>query len=68
MIRKYARFSDLFTEKGEYKLTDEVAARPIRKRSRISTKKVYLNIDGRANLLFGALGGSIFKFFPLPDR
>ena len=64
--QKYARFSDLFTEKGEYKLTDEVSKAH---KQKIKTKyeESILNIDGRANLLFGALGGTIFKFFPLPD-
>lgn len=64
--QKYARFSDLFTEKGEYKLTEEVSAAH-KKKIKNKYEESILNIDGRANLLFGALGGSIFKFFPLPD-
>ena len=64
--QKYARFSDLFTEKGGYKLTEEVAAAH-KKKIKTKYEESILNIDGRANLLFGALGGSIFKFFPLPD-
>ena len=63
--QKYARFSDLFTEKGEYKLTEEVSAAH-KKKIKTKYEESILNIDGRANLLFGALGGSIFKFFPLP--
>ena len=64
--QKYARFSDLFTEKGEYKLTEVVAAAH-KKKIKNKYEESILNIDGRANLLFGALGGSIFKFFPLPN-
>ena len=64
--QKYARFSDLFTEKGEYKLTDEVA-KAHKKKIKDKYEESILNIDGRANLLFGALGGTIFKFFPLPE-
>ncbi len=62
--QKYARFSDLFTDKGEYKLNNEVA---IAHKKKIKTKyeESILNIDGRANLLYGALQGNIFKFFPL---
>ena len=62
--QKYARFSDLFTDKGEYKLNNEVA---IAHKKKIKTKyeESILNIDGRANLLYGTLQGSIFKFFPL---
>ena len=64
--QKYARFSDLFSEKGEYKLTDEVA-KAHKKKIKTKYEESILNIDGRANLLFGALGGTIFKFFPLPE-
>ena len=64
--QKYARFSDLFTEQGEYKLTEEVASAH-KKKIKDKYEESVLNIDGRANLLFGALGGSIFKFFPLPE-
>ena len=64
--QKYARFSDFFTDKGVYKLTDEVASAH-KKKIKDKYEESILNIDGRANLLFGALGGSIFKFFPLPN-
>ena len=64
--QKYARFSDFFTEKGVYKLTDEVSSAH-KKKIKDKYEESILNIDGRTNLLFGALGGSIFKFFPLPD-
>jgi cytochrome c-type biogenesis protein CcsB len=61
--QKYARFSDLFTEQGVYKLTDEVS-KAHKKKIKNKYEESVLNVDGRANLLFGALGGSIFKFFP----
>ena len=61
--QKYARFSDLFTEEGNYKLTDAVAVAH-KKKIKNKYEESVLNVDGRANLLFGALGGSIFKFFP----
>lgn len=62
--QKYARFADLFTDRGEYKIKDEVA---IAHKKKIKTKyeESILNIDGRANLLYGALQGNIFNFFPL---
>ena len=62
--QKYARFSDMFTDKGEYKLTEEVAAAH-KKKIKTKYEESILNIDGRSNLLYGALQGSIFKFFPL---
>ncbi|MBE9488735.1 MAG: cytochrome c biogenesis protein ResB, partial [Bacteroidetes bacterium] len=64
--QKYARFSDLFSEKGEYKLTDEVA-KAHKKKIKNKYEESILNIDGRANLLFGALEGGIYKFFPLAN-
>jgi len=62
--QKYARFSDLFSEKGEYKLTVEVS-KAHKKKIKNKYEESILNIDGRANLLFGALEGGLFKFFPL---
>lgn len=62
----YARFSDLFTEQGEYKLKDEVA-KAHKKKIKDKYEESILNIDGRANLLFGTLEGGIFKFFPLAN-
>ncbi|MEN8185759.1 MAG: cytochrome c biogenesis protein CcsA [Bacteroidota bacterium] len=62
--QKYARFSDLFTEEGVYKLKGEVA-KAHKKKIKTKYEESILNIDGRANLLFGALQGGIFKFFPL---
>jgi len=64
--QKYARFSDFFTAEGNYKLKDEVAAAH-KKKIKTKYEESVLNVDGRANLLFGALGGGIFKFFPLPN-
>ena len=62
--QKYARLSDLFTNKGEYKLSDEVA-KAHKKKIKNKFEESILNIDGRTNLLYQAIAGSIFKFFPL---
>jgi len=62
--QKYARFSDLFTERGAYKLTEEVS-KAHKKKIKTKYEESILNVDGRANLLFGTLEGTIFKFFPL---
>jgi len=64
--QKYARFSDLFSKKGEYKLNNEVA-KAHKKKIKNKYEESILNIDGRANLLFGALEGGIYKFFPLAN-
>lgn len=64
--QKYARFSDFFTDKGVYKLTEEVS-KAHKKKIKDKYEESILSIDGRANLLFGALDGGIFKFFPLAN-
>ena len=62
--QKYARLSDLFTDRGEYKLREEVA-KAHKKKIKDKFEESVLNIDGRTNILYQAIGGSIFKFFPL---
>jgi cytochrome c-type biogenesis protein CcsB len=64
--QKYARFSDLFTENGEYKLKEEVS-KAHKQKIKNKYEESLLNVDGRANLLFGTLEGGIFKFFPLAN-
>jgi len=62
--QKYARLSDLFSETGEYKLSEEVA-KAHKKIIKNKFEESVLNIDRRANLLYSALGGNIFRFFPI---
>jgi cytochrome c-type biogenesis protein CcsB len=62
--QKYARFADLFTEEGTYKLRDEVT-KAHKNKIKNKYEQSIIDIDVRANLLFGALDGGIFKFFPL---
>ena len=62
--QKYARLADLFSEKGDYKLSDEVA-KAHKKIIKNKFEESVLNIDSRANLLYSALGGSIFRFLPI---
>jgi len=62
--QKYARLSDLFTDKGAYKLNDEVA-KAHKKKIKNKFEQSIIDIDGRTNILYQAIAGSIFKFFPL---
>ncbi len=62
--QKYARLSDLFTNKGDYKLSDEVTEAH-KKKIKNKFEQSVIAIDGRANLMYEAIAGSIFKFFPL---
>jgi len=63
---EYAKLSDFFTNKGVYKLSDEVA-KAHKKKIKNKFEESILNIDGRVNILYQAIAGSIFKFFPLQD-
>ncbi len=65
--QEYARLSDLFNAKGEYKLREEVA-KAHKKIIKNKFEQGIIDIDGRANLLYQAIAGSIFKFFPLKDN
>tara|TARA_R110002073_G_scaffold139232_2_gene289249 strand:- start:26052 stop:29222 length:3171 start_codon:yes stop_codon:yes gene_type:complete len=60
----YASLSDFFTDRGEYKLEEEInkAHKKIKKNK---YEESIINISGRVSLLYGAISGSIFKFFPL---
>ncbi|RPD98759.1 cytochrome C biogenesis protein [Aureibaculum marinum] len=63
--QKYARLSDFFTTRGEYKLSVEVE-KAYKKKIKNKFEESILNIDGRVTLLYQAvINGSIFKFFPL---
>ncbi|PID70215.1 MAG: cytochrome C biogenesis protein [Flavobacteriales bacterium] len=62
--QKYARLSDLFTDKGVYKLDEEVE-KAHKKKIKNKYEESILNIDGRVSLLYQAIAGSIFRFFPL---
>ncbi len=66
VAQKYARLSDLFTDKGEYKLSDEVA-KAHKKIIKSKFEQSIIAVDERANLLYQAIAGSIFKFFPLEN-
>lgn len=63
--QKYLRLSDMFTNKGEYKLSEE-AEKAYKKKIKNKYEESVLNIDGRVTILYQAIiNGSIFKFFPL---
>lgn len=62
--QNYARLSDVFNTKGEYKLGPEVG-KAHKKKIKDKFEESLLSIDGRVNILYQAIEGSIFKFFPL---
>jgi len=62
--QKYARLSDLFSNNGEYKLSEDVA-KAHKKKIKNKFEQSIIDIDGRVSILYQAIAGSIFKFFPL---
>jgi len=64
--KKLASFSDFFDNKGNYKLTSYVTI-AYKKKMKNQSDKDILDTDRKANLLYSALEGDIFRFFPLPN-
>jgi cytochrome c-type biogenesis protein CcsB len=62
---KYARLSDFITPQGDYIIRDDVAAAQ-KKSVKNKFEKDLINIDRRVGLFYSALGGAIFRIFPIP--
>ena len=58
--------SNFLTPEGAYKIKDKVAES---QKNNVKNKfeKDLINIDKRVGLVYGALYGSIFKIFPIPN-
>lgn len=63
---EFARLSDFFTDKAEYKIREQVAE--AQKNSvKDNFEKDLIKIDRRVGLLYSAIGGGILKIYPIPD-
>jgi len=62
---KYARLSDFFNERVEYKIREAVAEAQ-KKNVKNKFEKDLITIDRRVGLLYSALGGGILRIFPVP--
>ena len=62
----HARLSDFLTNKGVYKIKDQVVEAQ-KKNIKNKFEKDLIKIDQRVGLLYRAIGGAIFKIFPIPD-
>jgi len=63
---KYARLSDFFTSKGEYKIR-ELVAEAQKNNIKNNFEKDLIKIDRRLGLLYNAIGGGILKIYPIPN-
>ena len=62
--QKYARFTDFFSGTGTYKLGPDVE-QASKKRIKTKYEQSVVSVNERVNLLYQAIMGNIFKFFPL---
>ncbi len=63
---KYARLSDFFTDRAEYKIREQVAEAQ-KKNVQDAFEKDLIKIDRRVGLLYSAIGGGILKIYPIPN-
>lgn len=63
---EFARLSDFFTDRGDYKIREQVAEA---QKNKIQDKfeKDLIKIDRRVGLLYSAIGGGILKIYPIPN-
>jgi len=62
----HARISDFLTKDGVYKIRTRVDESQ-KKNVKNKFEKDIINIDKRVGLLYSAIGGQIFKIFPIPN-
>lgn len=62
--KKYLSLTDLLTERGEYKLKEDLE-KAYKKRIKSKYDQSIVSVHERASLLYGVVFGSIFRFFPL---
>jgi cytochrome c-type biogenesis protein CcsB len=62
---KYAKLSDFFTDRAEYKIREAVAEAQ-KKNIKNKFEKDLITIDRRVGLFYSALGGGILRIFPIP--
>ena len=63
---KYARLSDFITPRGVYKIKNQVAEAQ-KKNVKNKFEKDLIKIDRRVGLLYSAIGGGIFRIYPIPN-
>lgn len=62
--QKYLRLTDLVTERGEYKLAEDLE-KAYKKRIKNKYEQSIVSVHERASLLYGVVFGNVFRFFPI---
>ena len=63
---KYARLSDFFSDRGEYKIKTQIDEAQ-KKKVQNKFEQDLIKIDRRLGLLYNAIGGGILKIYPIPN-
>ena len=63
---KFARLSDFFTDRGDYKIREQVAEAQ-KKKVQDKFEQDLIKIDRLVGLLYSAIGGGILKIYPIPS-
>ena len=63
---KFARLSDFFTDRGDYKIREQVAEAQ-KKKVQDKFEQDLIKSDRRVGLLYSAIGGGILKIYPIPS-
>ena len=63
---KYARLSNFFSNRGEYKIKTQIDEAQ-KKKVKNKFEQDLIKIDKRLGLLYNAIGGGIFKIYPIPN-
>lgn len=63
---KYARLSDFFSNRGEYKIKMQIDEAQ-KKKVQNKFEQDLIKIDRRLGLLYNAIGGGILKIYPIPN-
>ncbi len=62
----YARLSNFFTNRGEYKIKEQISEAQ-KKKIQNKFEQDLIKIDRRLGLLYNAIGGGIFNIYPIPN-
>ncbi|MFK5878525.1 MAG: cytochrome c biogenesis protein CcsA [Flavobacteriaceae bacterium] len=64
--QKYARLSDFFDAKGNFKIAD-VQEKAFKKKIKSKFEQSVLEVSNRVNLFYSAIFGDLLTIFPIPD-
>lgn len=64
--QKYARLSDFFSDKGEYKIA-AIQEKAFKQKKKDKFEESVINVSNRVNILYDGIFGNLFKIFPLPN-